>query len=114
VHLGRVFGGEGLKLLEILARVDDDATGVLPGDVAKRPLHERQVLMEERGSGRRESAAADPVPELAQILDVAAQLRVARVFGHGAYDEPSGLAGRQELLKLVAQHLPLGLVLDPL
>ena len=33
---------------------------------------------------------------------------------HGADDEAPGLAFGQQLLQLVAQQLPLGLVLDPL
>src|SRR6266700_4385653 len=94
--------------------ISDDAAGAFARDVAQHPLGERQVLVKQRRRWRSESAAADAVPELAQVLDVTAQLRLGRVLRHGADDEASGLAFGQQQQQLVAQELTLGLVLDPL
>src|SRR5882672_7524208 len=113
-HVGSVFGGELLELLEIFARIDDDAAGALAGDVAQDALRERQILVEQGRRVRGERAAADAVPQLSQVLDVAAQLGFAGVLSDRTDDEPPGLVGGQELLQLVAQQLALGFVLDAL
>ncbi len=113
-HRGGVLGGELLELLEVLARVDQDSAGVLARDIAQHSLRERQVLVEQGRRGRGEGAPANAVPELPQVLDVRAQLRVGGGVCNGANDESAGLVGGQELLQLVSQQLTLGLVLDAL
>src|SRR5215831_20535368 len=114
LDVGGVLGGELLELLEVLARVDEDPPGALAGDVADHALRERQVLVKQRRRVRGEGAPADAVPQLPQVLDVAAHVGVGRGLGDRADDEAAGFVSRQELVQLVAEQLPLGLVLDAL
>ena len=110
----RVLARELLHLDERLARVDDDARGLLGRHVAQHALREVQVLVEQRRRRHLARAGVEVAPELGQVVDVVLHLALGGGLGHRADDEAAGQPLGQQLLQLVAQHLALGLVLDPL
>ena len=77
---------------ERLARVDDDARGLLGRHVAQHALREVQVLVEERRRGDVAGARVEVAPQLGQVLDVALHLALGGGLGHRADDEAAGCA----------------------
>ena len=110
----RVLLREFLHARERLARVDDDARGLVDRHVAQHALREAQVLVEQRRRRHFARAGREVAPQLGQVFDVRGHLAVRGGLGHRADDEAAGEPLGQQRLQLAAQELPLGLVLDAL
>src|SRR5438876_6962800 len=111
-HLRHVAVGERGELLEVLPRIDDDPRGARAHHVAQHALRERQVLVQQLRRRRAEGALLDDAPEVAQVIDVGAQLVLRGALGARAHDVAALLVGRQQLLQAVAQRRAPALVLD--
>jgi hypothetical protein len=91
--LRHVLLGEVLQLLEVLARVDDDACGFAAHQVAQHALRQRQVVVQQHGRQGADAAALDLAPDAAQVGDVGRQFLVAGLGPDGAQDVAAGLVG---------------------
>ena len=113
-HLGRVFGGEGGELLEVLPRVDADAVGFVVDQVAQGALPEAKILVQQLGRKQSHGGTGNLAPQLAQVGDVGGEFRVRCGLGHGAHDEATGLVLGYQRRKSPAQGFAPRLVLDAL
>ena len=91
--------------IELLARIDADAVGVLVDHVAQHALHEAQVLVQQRGRRLPLRGLADARAGLAQVAHVLFELGIGGVLGIGAHDVAAGLV--QSFFGRHAGHEPL-------